>query len=529
LVEIQNGDVRSKSIYMKSEDNKMIGIGATVALGGVLLKGAAKLSVEKGFGFGAKKAINHFAEKNKGEDTKFGKFLGKMIGVSNEELAALIDQRSEELKTAMISGTTQLDETSSGLLEMIRQTQDMMKNYQRLDHEDRQFIQSLKDAVNPDTLAKEIVETMKAYQGEGLKVEDIREEIGDLFSSMGWSDKFDQVQSCLSRMEGDIGKILDRTGAMADEISGIKETLESDSMGEKKTDIADSVMTRSNVITAGGDVMNITGGGKYIGDGAVNIEGETVNYTNVDAKALSKDDWKDVLSSAIKDIGIGTELERDLKGMEDEQNLSYSGIAMKFKEVDSLYDNMEMDSDIFLRMGNALFLNGDYKKSYDCYMRALAEKKVAARANMAFMFSDKNFRDRLLREVGKSASNIQFSLKELYRSNDLRNYRTVKTIHDELTMFETDVKASVEGTIRERDRHGSTGGIDQDSYGEIAGLYEDVYTMVNSIARKAENIQNGVLSGDSVGVTEIAAPLRAEVQQLKQRYADRMSIIKEVS
>ncbi len=507
----------------------MIGIGATVALGGVLLKGVAKLSVEKGFGFGAKKAISHFAEKNKGEDTKFGKFLGKMIGVNNEELAALIDQRSEEIKTAMISGTTQLDETSEGLLEVVRQTQDMMKNYQRLGHEDRQFIQSLKDAVNPDTLASEIVETMKTYQGEGLKIEDIREEIGDLFSSMGWDDKFGQVQSCMDRMEGDIGRILDRTGAIADEISDMKENLEGDRMGEKKTEIADSVMTRSNVITAGGDVMNITGGGKYIGDGAVNIEGETVKYTNIDAKELSRDDWKDVLSSAIKDIGIGTELQRDLSSFDEGRKETYSDLAIKFKEVDSFYDNMEMDSDVFLRMGNALYLSGDYKKSYDCYMKALTEKKAAARANMAFMFSDKNFRDRLLREVGKSASNIQLSLKELYRSNDLRNYRTVKTIHDELTMFETDVKASVEGTIRERDRHGSTGGIDQDSYGEIAGLYEDVYTMVNSIARKAENIQNGVLSGDSVGVTEIAAPLRAEVQQLKQRYADRMSIIKEVS
>lgn len=507
----------------------MIGIFASVALGGVLIKGIAKLSAEKGFSFGAKRMIGHLREKNRGKDTKFSKFLDRMIGVSNEDLARLIEQRTEEIKEGLAGGGQHPDEVTEGLVEMTRQVQQMIADYKTLDHDDREFIQSLKDGVNPDTLALEVVETMKRYQGEGLKVEDITSEIETLLTGLGWNEKITELQTSLDGMGEDVRKILNRTGKMAGDLHDIKGKLEGDTLGKRKTKIAESVMTRSNVITAGGDVMNISSGGKYIGDGAVNIEGENVNYTNIDAKALSRNDWKDVLTNAIKDFGIGDDLESDLSSFNEGRRETYSDLAVKFKEVDSLYDNMEMDSDVFLRMGNALYLSGDYKRSYDCYMRALKEKHTAARANLAFMFSDKNFRDRLLREVGKAAGRIQLSLKELYRSNDLRTYRTVKTIYDELTMFETDVKASVEGIVRERERAGSTGGIDQERYGDIAAFYGEIYGMMNGIAEKTEKILDLLLSGDASPVGALAAPLRAEVQGLKTRYSDRMSIIKEVN
>ncbi len=502
-----------------------IGVGAAVALGGVLLKGIGRKYAEKGVKIGAKKVASHLDEKGKGKESKISKLLKNFVGMSNEEIAILINEKSDEVQEAMITGTKHLDETSEGLLEMTRQIEVLMENYQGLGHDDKEFIQSLKDAVNPDFLAEEIVESMKRYQGEGLKIEEITGEIGGLFSEMGWDDKFDQVQSSLNRMEEDIKEILDRTGNMADDLSDIKGKLKGDRMGKKKTKIADSVMTRSNVITAGEKSINIAGSGKYIGDGAVNIEGENVNYTNIDAKALSQDDWKDILSNAIKDIGIGADLERDISSYDDERRDTYADLAVKFKEVDSLYDNMEMESDVFLRMGNALYLSGDYKKSYDCYMKAFQEKKAAARANMAFMFSDKNFRDRLLREVGKATGQIQLSLKELYRANDLRTYRMVKVIQDELSMFEKDVRASVEGIVKERDRRGSLGGINEENYGAIAAFYEEIYSIVNSISGKTEQIQNGILMGNSSGVGDIAAPIRAEVQQLRNRYKDRMSII----
>ena len=448
------------SINLKRKDvTKMIGIGAAIALGGVVFKGAVKLSTDKGFSFGAKKMVRHLHEKNRGKDTKLSKFLNKLVGVSNEELATLIDQRTDEIKEAMITGTQQLDDTSEGLLEMTHQIQDMMFNYEQLGYEDREFIQSLKDTINPDTLASEIVESMEKYQGKGIKIEDITGEIGDLFSEMGWDDKFDQVQSSLYRMEEDIKEILNRTGTMADDISDIKGKLEGESLGTKKTEIADSVLTRSNVITAGGDVVNITGEGKYIGDGAVNIEGETVNYTNINAQALSREDWKDVLSNAINDIGIGADLEKDLSSINNEQNFSYSEIAMKFKEVDTLYDNFEMESDTLLRMGNALYHSGEYKKSYECYMRALKERRTAAMANMSVLFSDKNFRDRILSEVSNINAQLNLGLKELYHNNDLRNYRVVKNIHDELMKLENNILASVEGIPVEREHKPADGTI----------------------------------------------------------------------
>ena len=500
-----------------------------MALGGLLLKGVAKISVEKGFTFGAKKVTNHMHDKNRGKDTAFSRFLEKIVGVSNEELVELINARCDEIKDAMASPTIQLDETGEGLKEMMLQVQEMMNNYQDLGYEDKQFVQSLKEAVNPDTLASEIVDSLKRQQGPELKLEEITSEIEGLFRSMGWSEKFHQLQSSLDGMEIDIEEILERTHGIADDVSQIKDQLEDDNLGKKKTEISDSVMTRSNVITAGGDVINVGGGGKYIGDGAVNIEGGgDVNYTVIDGKSLTENVWKDVLSGVIKDIGIGADLDRDLKGM-DEQNLSYSDIAMKFKEVDSLYDNFEMESDTLLRMGNALYYSGEYKKSYECYMRALKERRSAAMANMGFLFSDKNFRDRILTEISNISSKLDLGLKELYQNNDLRNYRVVKKIHDELGMFENKILASVEGVPVERERKGTEGGIDQRRYEPIASMYDDIFQMLNEISDRAERIQTSILAGNSSSVADLAAPVRNDILKLKSKYSERMNIIKEAN
>ncbi len=93
----------------------MLGMAATAALCGVLIKSIGRITTEKGFSFGAKKIINHLQEKNKGKETRFSRFLNKMVGVNNEELAALINERSDEIREAMLSGGGKLDQTGQGL------------------------------------------------------------------------------------------------------------------------------------------------------------------------------------------------------------------------------------------------------------------------------------------------------------------------------------------------------------------------------------------------------------------------------
>ena len=359
----------------------MLGVGAAVSMGGVMLKGAVKISTEKGYNLGLRNIISYFQSKNKNKNPKFTNFLKKLAGKTNEELAELIELKTEEIKNALAKTPTTKDDTIDGLVELTKQMQDMMVNYQELHKEEKQMIRDLGQSIDPDLLAREILQSIKVNLDLDVKVEDIKVELKTLFKDMGLNHKFQELQTNLDVMKEDIDEILFQTQEIRSDVSDIKNNLEGESMGDKETNISDSVMTRSNVATGGRDATNISGVGKYIGNGAINIEGETVHYTNIEADKITPDVWKSALSDVIKNIGIGDELNRDLESCNDEQGLSYSQIASKFSEVDSMYDNMEFESDTLLKMGNALYYSGDYKKAYSCYLKAMKDRKMAARAN----------------------------------------------------------------------------------------------------------------------------------------------------
>jgi len=495
----------------------MLGMAATAALCGVLIKSIGKISTEKGFAFGSKKIINHLKEKNKGKETKFSRFLNKMVGVSNEDIAAMINERSDEIREAMLSGGGNLDETGQGLLEMTKQLQEMMENYQNMESRDQEFVQSLKDAINPETLASEIVEAMKERREDMLTVDDIKEEIGGLFDTLGWEEKFERLQSRLDRVDKDLKRILNKAGIMADDVSGIKKKL--DGLGNIKggdidntTEIADSVLHRSNVVTAGGDVE------------IINAD----KVTKIDVEGLSRSDWKDVITDAIKGSGIGEDLEH-LASITGDPCLSNSEIGKKFVEVNSYFGDFELDPEVLIRMANTFYTTGEYKKAYDCYMRVSEERRGCVEKNMKKVFSDRNVRERILSETSKVKDKLFLSLEELYESNDLRNYRSVKKIHDDLTLFVGDVRASVEGMPTERDRSGTTAGFGDEKFGKLAVLYEELFKRINAICWKAEQIRHCIISGSPGMIKEVTMPIKNDLVSLRNRYKDRMSIIKEVA
>ncbi len=498
---------------MSKRSDEMFGIGAAVALGGVVLRGFSKLAFEKTFTFSAKKAVRYLNEKNKGKDTKLSRFLETIVGVTNEEIVELINQRADEVKEAMVSDTKKLDDTGQGLLEMTRQIQGMMVNYRQMGSEDRRFVQSLKAAIEPDTLASEIVRSMKESKDTNvLKVEDITNEIGAVFSGLGWDDKFDELQSHLARMEKDIHEILSRTESMADDVSELMDKLDDGNLGKTETAVSDSAMTRSNVVSAGGDVKITTAD----------------SIMNINAQELSKDDWKDLLSDAILGFGIGLDLDNDLETAYMEECLSESEIAMKYEEVDSLYSDLKMEEDIYLRLGNNLYLSGEYRKAYDCYMKAMEKKRKTAMANMNFMFSDRNFRDRVLLEITKVKDKLFFNLEELYEKNDSMNYKKVKKISDELTLFIGEIQASVEGALDEIESGSMVGGIDIGKYKPIATMYEKIFDGINELCKRTVLIRGCILSGKSDLIAQLASPLRNDILTLRNRFKARMKMYKEM-
>ncbi|MDP6156850.1 MAG: hypothetical protein QF682_12065 [Candidatus Thermoplasmatota archaeon] len=485
----------------------MLGIGAAVALGGVVLRGFSKLAFEKTFTFSAKKAVRYLHEKNKGKETKLSKFLETVVGVTNEELLEMINQRADEVKEALVSDSKKLDDTGQGLLEMTRQIQGMMVNYRHIGTNDRKFVQSLKAAIEPDTLASEIVRSMKKSNDVNvLRVEDITNEIGAVFSGLGWDDKFDELQTHLARMEKDIQEILSRTESMADDVSVLKDKLEDGNLGKTETAVSDSAMTRSNVVSAGGDVKITT----------------VDSIMNINAQELSKDDWKDVLSDAILGFGIGLDLDSDLETAYMEECLSESDIAMKYEEVDSMYGDLELEEEIYLSLGNNLYLSGEYKKAYHCYRKAMAEKRKTAMANMNFMFSDRNFRHRVLIEITKVKDKLFFNLEELYDKNDSGNYKKVKRIHDEMTLFIGEIHAAVEGVLDEGETGATVAGIDVGKYGTVASLYDKIFDGINNLCRRTVLIRGSILSGKSDLIAQLATPMRNDILTLRNRFKARI-------
>jgi len=350
-----------------------------------------------------------------------------------------------------------------------------------------------------------------------LTVDDIKEEIGGLFDTLGWEEKFERLQSRLDRVDKDLKRILNKAGIMADDVSGIKKKL--DGLGNIKggdidntTEIADSVLHRSNVVTAGGDVE------------IINAD----KVTKIDVEGLSRSDWKDVITDAIKGSGIGEDLEH-LASITGDPCLSNSEIGKKFVEVNSYFGDFELDPEVLIRMANTFYTTGEYKKAYDCYMRVSEERRGCVEKNMKKVFSDRNVRERILSETSKVKDKLFLSLEELYESNDLRNYRSVKKIHDDLTLFVGDVRASVEGMPTERDRSGTTAGFGDEKFGKLAVLYEELFKRINAICWKAEQIRHCIISGSPGMIKEVTMPIKNDLVSLRNRYKDRMSIIKEVA
>ena len=521
---------------------KMIGIGAAIALGGVVLKGVVKLSTDKGFSFGVKKAVNHLHEKNRGKDTKLSRFLNKLVGVSNEELATLIDQRTDEIIEAMMVGTQQLDETSEGLLEMTRQIQDMMGNYQQLGSEDQEFIQSLKDAINPDTLASEIVESMKKYQGEGIKIEDITGEIGFLFSEMGWGDKFDQVQSSLDMMEEDIREILSRTGTMSSDLKDIKKRLE-DAPPSSNTDITiqDSVLQRSAVGTAtGGGIGAVQGDAVGSGDVYKDVQGGVVknivtgqvggdvNIMNFNAEQLSKDDWKDVLSSAITKMKIPLDI--DDEGDQDsfDKEFDYektTHIQAKIEEVERHYGSHIGDCGVYVRLGNIAYKKGDLRNAMAYYSRALKIDKTCKKALKNSLTTDKMMRNRMIRELSKNNAHLSDIMEEAYEEGEFQVVKDLQKVLDEIEMFRKDIESSVEGIY---DIDQGRGGIDVAKYDRVIAYDIEIIDQITEIVKHGKGFEDF----DIDEISEYPKVFKKGVRNIKKAivtarnaYKDRMSII----
>jgi len=162
-------------------------------------------------------------------------------------------------------------------------------------------------------------------------------------------------------------------------------------------------------------------------------------------------------------------------------------------------------------------------------MRVSEERRGCVEKNMKKVFSDRNVRERILSETSKVKDKLFLSLEELYESNDLRNYRSVKKIHDDLTLFVGDVRASVEGMPTERDRSGTTAGFGDEKFGKLAVLYEELFKRINAICWKAEQIRHCIISGSPGMIKEVTMPIKNDLVSLRNRYKDRMSIIKEVA
>jgi len=345
-----------------------------------------------------------------------------------------------------------------------------------------------------------------------LKVEDITDEIGAVFSGLGWDDKFDELQSHIARMEKDIHEILSRTESMADDVSVLKEKLEDENLGKTETAVSDSAMTRSNVVSAGGDVKITTAD----------------SIMNINAQELGKDDWKDILSNAILGFGMGLDLDSDFEIAYSEECLSESEVALKYEEVDFLYGDLDMEGDTYLRLGNNLYLSGEYRKAYACYRKAMKERQKTALANMNFMFSDRNFRDRVLLEITKVKDKLFFNLEELYDKNDSGTYKNIKRIHDELTLFIGEIHASVEGALDEMGNGAMVAGIDVGKYGPTASMYEKIFEGINDLCRRTVLIRGCIISGKSDLIAQLATPMRNDILTLRNRFKARMKIYKEM-
>jgi len=492
-----------------------LGIGASIALGGVLLKAVGRMSAEKGFGLGAKRIVRHLHEKNKGKETRLSRFLETIVGMSNEELAGIVNERSDDILSAMRTGSDKLDDTGKNLLEMTEQLREMMENYGSMEDRDKKFIQSLRDVIDTDAMAAQITESLKEQQGEQLKAEDIVSELGDMFGKLGWNEKLEKLDARLERIDDDIKRILHRSRRTAGDLSDIKDKLdgiEGIPVGDEETAIHDSVLHRSNVVTAGRDVKIISAD----------------NLTNIDASKLDRSVWKDVLSDAIRDLGIDTEIMKVARLEASDQCLTSSPIGRKFEEVTTVYENFDLDGDHLLRLGSSLYLSGEYAKAYRVLRKAMKDREETARENIEVLFSDRNFRDRVLLECRKVRSKLFSNLEELYENGDTRNYRFVKKVHDELSLFVSDVQLSVEGKIEDREKQGSVSGIESQKLERLAVIYEEIMLRINDLCRKSEEIRALIYAGEGEAIRSIAAPMKNDVVSLRNRYMDRTSIIREV-
>lgn len=502
-----------------------LSIAASIALGGILLKTLGKISAEKGLSMGTKRIIQHLHQKNKGKETKLSKFLGALVGMSNEELAEMVGERSDEIMEAMRAGTGtgtgKLDETGENLLAMTEQLKDMMENYNDIEKRDQDFVQRLKDDIDTNEIARQIAESLREQQerqgkqGKQIEPGEIVAEFGDMFSKLGWTEKLEGLDSRLERIDDDIKRILHRTRRMDRGFSELNDKLdgiEGIPVGDEETKIRDSVLHRSNVVTAGRDVRIIS----------------AENMTNIDASQLDRNVWKEVLSDAIRELGIDAEIRRVARLEAADQCLEESTISRKFEDVSRHHGDIGLDADHLLRLGSSLYLTGEYGKAYRYFRKAMTDREETAEDNIEKLFSDRHFRERVLRQAKKVANKLFVNLEELYERGDTRNYRPVKKVHGELSQFMDDVRLSVEGNLSEVENEGSMSGIEPGKLERLADIYEEVLLRINDLCRKSEEIRALIYSGNADGIKSMAMPMKNDVVSLRNRYVDRMSIIKEV-